>query len=162
MSRSLIGRLRLTLRNLLRKKRNGDRGEMLPSGLPSRIGDSEKLSRFLTSNRHFSRNKGIVKPGAFLPNPSGETSVFRHSGDPVHELWEMGRTNLPKAVNIHGAGVVDAAKVREAFLEVAASEPPPRHANIEGWPTSEDPDLAKAARKEAAIVIARHALLLLR
>jgi hypothetical protein len=54
---------------------------MLPSGLSEAIEDDENLARFLTSSSQF--NAVMVKPSAFLPNPTdGETSVFRHGSEP--------------------------------------------------------------------------------
>ena len=38
---------------------------------------------------------------------------------------------------------------------VGASEPPPRHAAVVGWPWLEDPELQKAQQKERALVLAQ-------
>lgn len=138
-------------------------GVGLSSGLSPDVADSEPLARFLRSSKLFSAQKKIVKPAAFLPNPrDGKTSVFRHPGAPAAELWALGCRKLGEDARIHGAGIVRARDARVEGLEVAASEPPPRHANIEGWPTDGDPELQKAARKEAAIALAARAKLLLR
>jgi len=146
----------------------GDRKEMdrragLSSGLLVLVADSEPLVRFIKSRNHYSPTKKAVKPAAFLPNPKdGKSSVFRHPCEPVEELWSIGSGELGQNVHIHGAGVIIARAARDEGLEVTASEPPPRHANIENWPTDGDPEIAKAARKEVAIVLAARAKLLLR
>ena len=129
---------------------------MLPSGLPEIVADEEDLARFLTSSSQF--NAGGAKPAAFLPNPSnGETSVFRHGDQPRASLWRIGNEHVSVNRTLHGAAIFKAKHVRSALLEVVAQEPPPRHANIVGWPWPTDPELGKAARKERALVIAQNA-----
>jgi len=139
--------------------RHGD----LPSGLPCDVADTELLARFLRYSKYFSTQSGTVKHEAFLPNPrDGKSSVFRHPGEPASELWDLGRRELGENVRIHGAGLINARVVRDEKLEVAASEPPPRHANIQAWPKDPDPGIQKARQKEVAMAIAVHARLLLR
>ena len=132
----------------------------LPSGLSDHVEDHEDLARILTSSSLF--NARIVKPAAFIPNPrNGETSVFRHSGEPGEDLWQLARQYVLGDRTLHGAAMVKAHQVRAARLDVLASEPPPRHANIVGWPRQPtDPELEKAAQKERALQIAQHANLL--
>jgi hypothetical protein len=128
----------------------------LPSGLPDVVSDEEDLARFLASSRWY--NSIGPKSAAFLPNPKdGETSVFRHSGDPLDELW-----SLFAGPSLHGAAIVKARDVRSAELEVIASEPPPKHAAIRGWPIASDPALQKAQQKECALLVASKAKLLLK
>jgi hypothetical protein len=129
----------------------------LPSGLPEHVGCDEDVARFLTSSGHY--NASAVKPAAFMPNPrNGETSVFRHGAEPMDDLKAIARTEVGMQRRIHGAAVVKAGVIREAALEVRACEPPPRHADIVGWPwNEEDPDFGKAERKELAALIARKA-----
>ena len=131
--------------------------EMLPSGLSNVVEDEEDLARFLTSSRQF--NAVMAKPAAFLPNPNdGETSVFRHGSDPRESLWRIGNEHVARDRTLHGAAIFKARHVRSALLEVVAQEPPPRHANIVGWPSSQiDPELGKAEQMERAALIARHA-----
>lgn len=133
----------------------------LPSGLPETVDDGEDLARFLTSSSQF--NARMAKPSAFLPNPkNGETSVFRHGSDPLAGLREIGVAHITGERTLHAAAICKASQVRAAQLEVAAKEPPPRHANIIGWPWSEvDPDFGKAQRKELAALIAQHAELVM-
>lgn len=130
---------------------------MLPSGLSEVIEDDEYLARFLTSASQF--NAVMVKPSAFLPNPrDSETSVFRHRGEPRDELWKIGRDYAVGDRTLHGAAIFQARNVRDALLEVVASEPPPKHASIVRWPWFEDdPEMHKAHQKERAALIARYA-----
>ncbi len=133
---------------------------MLPSGLPERVADSEPLARFLTSSSQF--NAVMVKPSAFLPPKDRNTSsVFRHGAEPRDGLWRIGSDHVAGQRTLHGVALVTARSVRDAFLEVEANEPPPRHADITGWPLIEaDPELTKAKQKEFAAVIAQYAELL--
>ena len=130
---------------------------MLPSGLAEIVADEEDLARFLTSSSLF--NAVMVKAAAFLPNPkNGETSVFRHGSLPREPLWQIAREHVGANRTVHGAAIVKVKHVRAAVLEVVAQEPPPRHANIVNWPSSQaDPDMAKAERIERAAQIAQHA-----
>ncbi len=133
----------------------------LPSGLPETVDDGEDLARFLTSSGQF--NTRMAKPAAFLPNPkNGETSLFRHGSEPLTSLREIGVAHITSERTLHAAAICKASQVRAAQLEVAAKEPPPRHANIIGWPWSEtDPDFGKSERKELAALIARDANLIM-
>ena len=136
--------------------------ETLPSGLSDIVENEEDLVRFLTSGSQCSAV--MVKPSAFIPNPKDRaTSVFRHGRHPTTSLWDIGINQVAGGRTLHGAAIFKAKHVRSALLEVLAQEPPPRHANITGWPWPEDdPEMGKAERKERAALIARHAELVRR
>jgi hypothetical protein len=132
----------------------------LSSGLPDAVADEEDLARFLTQSGHY--NATMVRPTAFLPNPrNGKTSVFRHGAQPLEELMYIAQSEVGQDRRIHGAAIVKASAVRDVVLEatnldVRAKEPPPRHADIVGWPWSEgDPELHKARQKEVAALLAQ-------
>ena len=131
--------------------------ELLPSGLPESIDDSEDLARFLTSDSQFN-TKG-AKPSAYLPHPKyRNASVFRQGAEPAADLLQTWLDNAGADRKLHAVAICKAAHVRAARLDVIAEEPPPKHANIEGWPWNEaDPEMAKAARKELAALIAQKA-----
>jgi hypothetical protein len=126
---------------------------MLPSGLPEVVDDDEALARFLLSSSHFSAT--VVRAAAFLPNPKAHmtTSVSRHGAGARDELIQVGRALRPDRT-LHGAAICKAAVVRSARLDVISDEPPPRHANIVGWPVDADPSFQKAAQLERALEIA--------
>jgi hypothetical protein len=118
------------------------------------VAGDEEVARSLTSSSHFSKEKGRIKHNAYLPAPDDDTSVFRCTGltvDAVRELIPEERRSR------HGAAIVKAEVIREAGLDAIAVEPPPRHANIRGWPRHVDPDEQKAQRKEAATILAENA-----
>ena len=126
---------------------------MLSSGLPELVADGESLSRFLTQSNQF--NSQMAKPAAFLPNPkSRNTSVFRYGNDP-ERLLQVWNETATAGRALKGAAVFMAIHVRKLQLDVVAAEPPPAHANIEGWPWMEnDPELQKARQLELANQIA--------
>ena len=129
----------------------------LPSGLSEHVADEEDLARFITSSSQF---KGLrVKHSAFLPNPKdGKKSVFRQGREPIEGLRQIGQEQLGSVATVHGAAICKAKHVRSAKLEVVAAEPPPRHADIVGWPwNADDPEMGKAERIEQAMLIAQHA-----
>ncbi len=129
----------------------------LPSGLPEQVADEEDVARFFTSSGH--NNSSMVRPAAFMPNPkNGETSVFRQGAEPLSDLIDIGAKEVGGMRTVHGAAIVKAAVIRSAELELRAGEPPPRHADIFGWPWDpKDPDFGKAAQKELAALIAQKA-----
>ncbi len=131
----------------------------LPSGLPEIVADGEDLARFLTSSSHLSAV--TAKPSAFLPNVKDrETSVFRHGPEPRTTLWAIGLSVVAGGDrSLKGAAILKARHVREAELEVRASEPPPKHAAVVDWPWLDDPELQKAQQKErAALLVQRSEL----
>lgn len=163
LAKAVLARLLAAWRMRYGRKQGHGLGQQLPSGLPFEIVEEERLARFLKHKSCFSATKGVVKYAAFLPGRhDGKTSVFRHPGEPAMELWTIACRALASDVTVYGAGIVVASDVKRAGLEVIASEPPPRHANIEGWPLHDDPDMAKAAQREVAKAVAEHATLLLR
>lgn len=127
---------------------------VLPSGLPEVVADGEPPVRFLTSDSQF--NSKMAKPPGFMPGPQdAKTSVFRQATDPVEALWETAEREIPSRT-ARAAAVLTAADVRIATLDVEADEPPPRHANIAGWPEiANDPAATRAKCKELALLLTR-------
>ena len=136
--------------------------DILPFSPAEIVADDEDLARFLTSSGQF--NLTMVKHSAFLPNPKDHaTSVFRHSAAPVDSLWRIGLEHAAVGRTLHGAAICKARHVRFAKLEVQANEPPPRHADIIGWPLQPaDPEMEKAQHKELAMLVAQYAQLVRR
>ena len=135
---------------------------MLPSGLPEHVADTEPLSRFLTSDSQFS--SVMAKPAAFMPGPSdAKTSVFRQGRNPAQALWETADREIGGGRRVRAVAIVTAGAVRQAQLDVEVHEPPPRHANIIGWPTAaNDPELTRAQRREHALCLVETAELVRR
>lgn len=135
---------------------------MLPSGLPEDVADTEPLSRFLTSDSQF--NSVMPKPSAFMPGPvDAKTSVFRQAPDPLPALWAIADRQLRLNRRVRAVAVLTGSEVRRATLDVEAHEPPPRHANIVGWPSdTRDPEMMRAQRKELALLLAQASTLVRR
>ena len=133
---------------------------VLQSGLSEVVADEEPLARFLTSSSLF--NAAMVKPAAYMPSPKdGNTSVFRHGDNPREALFQLALQHVGAERSLHGVALCSARQVRDAELEVVAQEPPPRHANITGWPSvGNDPAQTKAQQKERALLVAQHATLI--
>jgi hypothetical protein len=96
----------------------------------------------------------MAKPAAFMPHPEHRNaSVFRIGNEP-DRLTQTWRDTSDGTRTLKAVAFCTAADVRTAGLDVIASEPPPAHANIEGWPWLDDPDIQKARQKEHASRIA--------
>lgn len=124
---------------------------MMPSGLPEIVANEETLVRFVFTSNHY--NAQGVKWQAIMPDPANdETSVFRSYAGVPDDLWQQGlRIAGERTLTLHGAGCLSAALVLQASLAIKSVEPPPKHANIVGWPTIVgDPAMQKSARMELA------------
>ena len=130
----------------------------LPSGLPEQVADSEMLGRFCGSSSWFARETKRVKYPAFLPAPDDDTSVYRVTDMQAAEIWELASQHFVDATGQphkhHGIALVRSVDVGNAKIDRVPKEPPPRHANLRGWPVADDPVLQKSRRKEAATKIA--------
>ena len=131
---------------------------LLPSALPESIADEEDLARVLRSSGHYSSHG--VEAAAFLPGKDGMTSVSRHGATPRAELWEAAEAVSGSPVR-HGVAIFKCGSVRAERLDVVSDEPPPRHANVIGWPLNPDPELQKAQQKEIALAIASQSVLVM-
>jgi hypothetical protein len=124
-------------------------------GEAEQIHRDEPLARFIFSRRHFSPTKEIVKAPAFIPNPDDlQTSVFR-----IYDLIErqirdvgedVGRTQIPPR-SPRARGEIKVQSVINVGLGVLPDEPPPRHAEIVGWPRDDKPQQLEIAKLLAAV-----------
>jgi hypothetical protein len=128
----------------------------LGSGLPVEVANSELIARFIVSSSWIAKTIGRVKHQAYLPAADGDTSVFRTQFGEGQVLWDAG-SQVAEGRTVHGAGLTRVEIVKRHGLDVIAAEPPPRHANVRGWPKDPDPELQKARRKLIAEAIAEDA-----
>lgn len=102
------------------------------------IDDNESLGRYLLSRRHFSSQKNIVKPSAFMPPPNLHVSIFRIKGLDENAIWNIGENEVIKKTQptktLYGRAEIISLAVKLVGLEVAPDDSPPRHSNIKGWP----------------------------
>jgi len=117
---------------------------------------NENLSRFIFSERHFSRHPPRVKAEAFMPR-KGEVSVFRKDGLNESQIWNIGREIESIGTRtLHGRGDIITQSAMKIGLQVTPSESPARHANIVGWPDD------KAKQKLLALELAGEASLMIK
>jgi len=123
------------------------------------VGPTEPLARFIFQKNHFSRQNNRVKYNAFLPNPDGETSVFRTDELSEQALWQTGeQVGFQRTQTLYGRGDIRTDKVVEAGLSVQPKEPPKHHANIVDWPVDKSERMSKAQQLAAnARLLLKHA-----
>lgn len=84
----------------------------------------------------------------------GEVSVFRIDGLDHSAIWEIGIDVAKKrARTLYARGDTGATDVRKVGLDVRPDEPPPRHANVIGWPEDDKPRQKLIALQLAAVAI---------
>ncbi len=103
---------------------------------PEPVDDREPLVRYLTSRKnHFSLEKGgYVKKGAFLPDKTGNVSVFRTRGLTPKGVWALGDRHMTRGCPL-ATGTITKTDVVPGKLDVLPDDRPKRHANITGWPS---------------------------
>jgi hypothetical protein len=70
----------------------------------------------------------------------GEVSVFRINGLDQASIWEIGSDIARKRDRtLYARGDTKAEHVRKVGLNIRSDEPPPRHANVVGWPENDKP-----------------------
>jgi hypothetical protein len=115
------------------------------------IGASEILSRYIFSTRYFSRNPPRVKAEAYMPS-RGEVSVFRIDGLSETAIWEIGSDVARKRDRtLYARGDTKASDVMRLGLDIRPNEPPPRHADLVGWPENDKPRQKLIALQVAAV-----------
>ncbi len=68
----------------------------------------------------------------------GEVLVFRIDGLRASQIWVIGNEIADKrARTLYARSDIAARVVRMNGLDVLPAEPPPRHANIVGWPETD-------------------------
>lgn len=125
----------------------------LASDLTPEVDGAELIARFLRQSSYVAKNNGRIKHPAFLPAPDNDTSVFRIDDVSQNDVQILAEEHV-KERSKNGAAVFKANAVSDAKLIIKAEEPPPRHANIRGWSMNDDPELQKAERKSAAMILA--------
>ena len=116
------------------------------------IEPSEKLSCFILQSNWIRASDNTAKPAAFLPNPQNrETSVFRTSGISEQDTWETGDREVAdrRGKPILGRADILVRDILSKHLQINPSEPPPRHANITGWPDEKSKQLQIAVELAA-------------
>ncbi|MCK4446472.1 MAG: hypothetical protein KAW56_05270 [Candidatus Marinimicrobia bacterium] len=115
----------------------------------------KQIARFLTQKSHFSSEKKIVKPTAFMPNKNGETSAFGLDELTNDEIIGLGREYIKTQSGSPPKGRAELLtdKVLKTELKIDFNNVPPRHLNIIGWPEQ------KHNQKLKAIILASYSTL---
>lgn len=104
----------------------------------------ETLARFIMQRNWLRTSDNTVKHAAFMPNPqNGETSVFRIDGISDQDVWQIGDHEVAarRGKPLLGRADIPALNVMAKDLQIVPNEPPPRHANIVGWPEEKSKQL---------------------
>lgn len=104
------------------------------------LNKNEQVSRYLLSKSQFSTLKGRVKYSAFMPAPDGKTSIFRIYDLTEREIWEIGDREVAQKRNkaLLGRADITASHILKSGLRIIPDDTPPRHANINNWPSEKD------------------------
>lgn len=129
-----------------------------PNNIPA-VEDNELLARYATQSGHFRSSDNQVKKGLFLPHPRQELSVTRHREATEAELWSAG-SNVVAALKkpLYGRADIRAGDCKIETLRVVSKpikDSPkgpanPNHADITGWPTAKEDQMAIAQKLAAA------------
>ena len=115
--------------------------ESIPE-LPTTVGSTESIARYLTHSNHYHRQDQTVSWRAFKPPQDLRLSVFRIDGLSTENIWEIGQVNVVERMtppgNLHGVGKIQASDVRELHLDIDPDNSPSRHACIVGWPEGDE------------------------
>ena len=131
--------------------------------LPQDVGASEGISRFLLRRDHYAPTTGRVKPSAVKPRRNDmrarfETSVHRTDGLAPENIWLVGYRHvedLAQGRRIRARAYCTAGLVIGQALQFHVNgRPYPRHADIIGWPNSEDERLMRATEIANAMELA--------
>lgn len=98
-----------------------------------------------------------VRPRAFHPAPKDhKTSVFRVQALTEHQIWSLGDRHVasPLGKELRARAELSVAQITAVGLQVKPAEPPPRHANITGWPIEKHAWMSRA-QELAAVAILR-------
>lgn len=88
----------------------------------------------------------------------GQVSVFRVDQLTESAIWEIGSDIARnRERTLYARGDTKANEVRKAGLDILPDEPPPRHANLVGWPKND-----KSRQKLIALEVAAVATLVLK
>lgn len=100
------------------------------------IKENEIVTRYICSKNHYSSANKRVKFGAFMPARDNKTSVFRIDELSYEEVWQYGVKYVESKGDreIFARADLKIKNIIKHNLKVTPSEPPHRHANIEGWP----------------------------
>lgn len=124
-----------------------------PSNIPP-VADNELLARFIVT-RDEKRDDGTVKHKLFLPYKHVELSVNRHREATLEETWQVGfEVAAQRNKTLLGLANIRASSCKIGNLDVvpdAKLPGNPNHANIKGYPSEKEDQMALAKILAASI-----------
>jgi hypothetical protein len=108
---------------------------------------SETVTRYIFEAGHFSRTTARVKAKALEPSSIDNlASVFRIIELSDEQIWELGQLFVEprRGRSTLARADIPISNIIRQGLRVDPDEPPPRHANIAGWPGEKDANMSKA------------------
>lgn len=124
-----------------------------PANIPP-VADNELLARFIV-NSNEKRQDGTVKHQLFLPYKHVELSVNRHREATEEQTWQAGYdVAAERQRTLYGLANIRANKCRIDELDVVPDPilpKNPNHANITGYPSSKEDQMAIAKLLAASI-----------
>ena len=120
------------------------------------VDPNEELARFAVEKSYY-RADNTVRHNAYMPDQKKAVSVFRQIGLSEAEIWELGTVYVGARRNrpLLGRAVIHAFHVLSQELSVEIVEPPPRHADILGWPYEHEKQKEKALELAARATFVR-------
>jgi len=102
------------------------------------IDENEPIVWFILTRSHINWEKTEhprLRPEAFMPHPNIQLSVFRVGELDQLEVQQIDETvAFQRSKTLVGCGCLLVKHVIQTKLSVQPKEPPPRHADIVGWP----------------------------
>lgn len=124
-----------------------------PDNVPA-VADNELLARFIV-NSNEKKSDGSVNFKLFMPYTHVELSVNRHREASLRETWQIGiRIAQQRQRTLYGLANIRASNCRANKLDVKPDPilpDNPNHANITGYPSEKEEQMALAMRLAASI-----------
>ncbi len=104
--------------------------------------ETESITRYLYSDRHFNKGKGIVHAAAYNPLPHRDLSVYRIWRLSQQQIWNLAEKHIsphrqPQRLKARGdLSISDVLDTNLVFNPDTKNHK--RHAVILGWPDSRD------------------------
>lgn len=120
------------------------------------VSAEENITRYINQKAYFRAKDGTVRHNAFIPNRSGEVSVYRTAGIGDTEIYQIGKeffADITGKPLIGRADIIALAIVKHELRIEPDTEVHPRHANICAYPDE------KSRRKLIAMELAADAVL---
>lgn len=154
----VVSRLLALFRTLWRFFSAGSTPSNLRSVQPdvAAVRADERISRYVLDPKHFDAVR--VKFRAFEPpHTDVALSVSRTDGMSEEAVWEHGDASVaaPSGRTIHARGdftpqMLNDVRANGYGLSVTPDEPPPRHANIIGWPPADMKEVRRSLAQQTA------------